>query len=203
VSSLEQQLQLHNTVAATVPTTDSCNSKEEEDGEGEGEEKDREEEMAFLAIPLELIRANKGLTGAQVSQAITDMRAIAIKLTNGSGSRDSGTYSTNSGGGNASSPQPDITDNETAYSFLLFSSLSTGKPSFDNTDTITETVRFPTFPSGRCLHRRFWKRLRAKRGYTYFICLQCGLKWRSPSQSQNETETTQQAQRNIQKTHRQ
>lgn len=39
-----------------------------------------------------------------------------------------------------------------------------------------EGSRFPTFEAGRCEHRKFWKRLRAKRGFTYFICLHCGLK---------------------------
>jgi len=47
-----------------------------------------------------------------------------------------------------------------------------------------ESVRFPIFENGRCSHKRCWKRLRAKRGYAYFVCLQCGVKWRSTSLSE-------------------
>jgi len=32
-----------------------------------------------------------------------------------------------------------------------------------------------------CNHSRHWKRLRAKRGFAYFVCFQCGAKWRMSS----------------------
>eukprot|EP00667_Euglena_gracilis_P009590 EG_transcript_9744 len=37
----------------------------------------------------------------------------------------------------------------------------------------------PSAPAGEpCQHRRYWKRLRAKRGSVHFVCLRCGAKWR-------------------------
>jgi hypothetical protein len=30
-----------------------------------------------------------------------------------------------------------------------------------------------------CAHHPSWKRLRAKRGYAYFVCYACGAKWRT------------------------
>eukprot|EP00667_Euglena_gracilis_P011212 EG_transcript_11442 len=30
----------------------------------------------------------------------------------------------------------------------------------------------------RCVHRKSWKRLRAKKGCAFFVCFQCGAKWR-------------------------
>ena len=34
-----------------------------------------------------------------------------------------------------------------------------------------------------CTHAKHWKRLRAKRGSAYFLCFQCGAKWRTCSQA--------------------
>eukprot|EP00667_Euglena_gracilis_P007087 EG_transcript_7158 len=36
-----------------------------------------------------------------------------------------------------------------------------------------------SFPT--CSHIKFWKRLRANRGFAYFVCYQCGAKWRTSS----------------------
>jgi len=35
----------------------------------------------------------------------------------------------------------------------------------------------------RCSHRKYWKRLRAKKQCAYFVCLHCGAKWRSKTAS--------------------
>jgi len=32
---------------------------------------------------------------------------------------------------------------------------------------------------GRCPHRKSWKRLRAKKGSAFFVCFECGAKWRT------------------------
>jgi len=47
-----------------------------------------------------------------------------------------------------------------------------------------DSVRFPIFENGRCNDKKCWKRLRAKRGFAYFTCLQCGLKWRATTLSE-------------------
>jgi hypothetical protein len=31
----------------------------------------------------------------------------------------------------------------------------------------------------RCVHRKTWKRLRAKKGSASFVCFTCGAKWRT------------------------
>jgi len=41
-------------------------------------------------------------------------------------------------------------------------------------------TRFPLSLRGRCAHRDHWLRLRAKRGYTYFLCTHCMCGWRKP-----------------------
>jgi hypothetical protein len=111
-------------------------------------------QMAFLAIPVELLQNNKGLTVEQVAQGILDMRSIASRLASGTPSK-----------------APEV---------------GTSLPEKQETGTAEdgEGGRFPTYENGRCSHRKCWKRLRAKRGYTYFICLQCTLKWRSTGQSE-------------------
>lgn len=110
------------------------------------------QQMAFLAIPVELLQQCQGLTKEQVVQGIEDMRIIASQL----------------------SP-PDTTHSEDCGDSV--SCASTGPEETDGS-------RFPTVEGGRCSHRKCWKRLRAKRRYTYFICLECGVKWRSTGQSE-------------------
>lgn len=46
--------------------------------------------------------------------------------------------------------------------------------------------RFPICEGGRCSHKSFWTRLRAKRGFSYFKCHQCGVEWRVPGKAEKE-----------------
>eukprot|EP00670_Eutreptiella_braarudii_P000305 CAMPEP_0174291798 /NCGR_PEP_ID=MMETSP0809-20121228/33255_1 /TAXON_ID=73025 ORGANISM="Eutreptiella gymnastica-like, Strain CCMP1594" /NCGR_SAMPLE_ID=MMETSP0809 /ASSEMBLY_ACC=CAM_ASM_000658 /LENGTH=604 /DNA_ID=CAMNT_0015391399 /DNA_START=57 /DNA_END=1871 /DNA_ORIENTATION=+ len=46
-------------------------------------------------------------------------------------------------------------------------------------DTTSDAPAAPTSADGtHCTHVQNWKRLRSKRGYTYFVCYSCGAKWR-------------------------
>ena len=36
---------------------------------------------------------------------------------------------------------------------------------------------FPLYPQGRCAHTEHWKYIRGKRGFAYYVCHQCELKW--------------------------
>jgi hypothetical protein len=40
----------------------------------------------------------------------------------------------------------------------------------------------------RCPHRKSWKRLRAKKGCAFFVCFQCGAKWRTRGNMDTEEE---------------
>jgi hypothetical protein len=40
----------------------------------------------------------------------------------------------------------------------------------------------------RCAHRRQWRWLRAKRGYSQFYCMQCKAKWSTKSSTKTSTE---------------
>ena len=44
-----------------------------------------------------------------------------------------------------------------------------------------------------CTHAKYWKRLRAKRGAAYFLCFQCGAKWRTCSQAMRAQQEAAQA----------
>lgn len=37
----------------------------------------------------------------------------------------------------------------------------------------------------RCTHVEYWKRLRAKKGISFFVCRLCGTKWRAPSRGED------------------
>eukprot|EP00668_Euglena_longa_P017699 GGOE01022139.1.p1 GENE.GGOE01022139.1~~GGOE01022139.1.p1 ORF type:complete len:279 (+),score=38.42 GGOE01022139.1:45-839(+) len=74
-----------------------------------------------------------------------------------------------------------------AYTFLLIAVsplpvASTASPlpaqSPDSPACMAGLSAPPAPPGEPCQHRRYWKRLRAKRGSVHFVCLRCGAKWR-------------------------
>jgi hypothetical protein len=42
-----------------------------------------------------------------------------------------------------------------------------------------------------CNHAKFWKRLRANRGFAYFVCYHCGAKWRTSTKTRAAASTGQ------------
>eukprot|EP00667_Euglena_gracilis_P007999 EG_transcript_8092 len=49
---------------------------------------------------------------------------------------------------------------------------------FDEEEDFLAEYYTPAHDAPSCGHVKHWKRLRAKRGFAYFVCYQCGLKWR-------------------------
>jgi hypothetical protein len=47
--------------------------------------------------------------------------------------------------------------------------------------------------SARCPHRKSWKRLRAKKGCAFFVCFECGAKWRTRGTMDSEEEVVEAA----------
>eukprot|EP00668_Euglena_longa_P009852 GGOE01011922.1.p1 GENE.GGOE01011922.1~~GGOE01011922.1.p1 ORF type:complete len:531 (-),score=61.46 GGOE01011922.1:1274-2866(-) len=52
--------------------------------------------------------------------------------------------------------------------------------------------------SPTCSHIKFWKRLRANRGFAYFVCYQCGAKWRMSSKGMRPAAAAMAAQPQVQ-----
>lgn len=54
----------------------------------------------------------------------------------------------------------------------------------DSSDTAEEFDEFGLLmygtPSQQCLHPKPWKKLRAKRGFKFFLCNHCAARWRLP-----------------------
>lgn len=63
----------------------------------------------------------------------------------------------------------------------IFSFVDNASPDSPEEEDDGEEGAARVLDGSRCPHRKSWKRLRAKKGCAFFVCFQCGAKWRTKS----------------------